>query len=75
MEQSRAGQRKVLFPDTLWLLALTSFSKVGSQRTSTNPSMLHKSTGEGKLVSHKQLWTKPAAGDRVREMRGKKKLE
>jgi len=36
--------------------------------------MLHKSTGEGKLVIHKQLWTKPAAENRVREMRGEKKV-
>lgn len=55
----------MLFPDTLLLLALTSFSKVSSQGTQTNPSMLHKSTGEGKLVIHKQLGTKPVAEDRV----------
>lgn len=75
MEQNRAGQGKVLFAGRLLLLALTSLSKGSSQRTSTNPSMLHKSTREGKLVIHKQLWTKPEAQDRVREMRGRKKLE
>ena len=45
----------------LMLLALTSLSKISSQRTETNPSMLPKSTEGRKLVIHEQLGTKPAA--------------
>lgn len=63
----------MLFPDILMLLALTSSSNVSSQRTGSNPSMICKSAGEIKLVIHKQLWTKPAAEYRVREIRDSKK--
>lgn len=76
---SREGwARKVLFPDILMLLALTSFSNSSSERTETNPSMLCQSIGEKKLVIHKQLWTKPASecrGREIRDQKKKKKLE
>lgn len=55
------------------LLALTSLSKISSQRTETNPSMLPKSTEGRKLVIHEQLGTKPAAEYRSGELEIQKK--
>ena len=50
------------------LLALTSLSKISSQRTETNPSLLPKSTEGRKLVIHEQLGTKPGAEYRSGEL-------